>query len=80
MVVEFGDAKIGNGLATRDAELPFGFGFGRQTVAVPPESTLDAFAAHRAIPRDGVFDEASQQVAVVRQAIGKRRPVIKHEL
>ena len=59
VIVEFGDAKIGNSLATRDAELPFGLGFGRQTVAVPPESTLDAFAAHRAIPRDGVFDEAS---------------------
>ena len=59
MVVEFGNAEIGDGLATRDTKLPFGLGLGRQTVAVPPESTLDAFATHRAIPRDGVFDEAS---------------------
>ena len=80
VIVEFGDAKIGDGLATRDTKLPFGLSLSGQAVAVPPESTLDAFAAHRAIPRDGVFDKASQQVAVVRQAISKGGPVIKHEL
>ena len=80
VVVELVDAEVGDGLAARDAELSLSFGLGGQTVAVPPETALDALAAHRAVAGYGVFDETRQQVAVVRKTVGKRRAVVKDEL
>lgn len=80
MVVEFVDAEVGDRLATRDAELAFGFGLGGKSVAIPTETALDALAAHRAVARHCVFHETGQQVSVVRQPVGKRRAVVEDEL
>ena len=63
-----------------DAELLLGVDLGRQAVAVPAEAALDALAAHRLVARHGVLHEAGQEVAVVRQAVGERRPVVEDEL
>ena len=63
-----------------DAEFLFGLDLGRQAVAVPAEAPLDPAAAHGLVARDGVLDEAGQQVAVVRQAVGERRAVVEDEL
>ena len=51
-----------------------------QPVAVPAEPTLDATTAHRLVARHDVLDVAGEQVPVVRQTVGERRPVVKHEL
>ena len=80
MIVELVDAELGDRLAPRDAELAFCFGLGGQTVAVPTEASLNSFAAHRAVTRHRIFDIPRQQVAVVRQPIGKRRTVVEDEL
>ncbi len=63
-----------------DAELLLGLDLGRQAVAVPAEAAVHDVAAHRPVAGHGVLDEAGQQVAVVRQAVGERRPVVEHEL
>ena len=63
-----------------DAELALGLDLGRQAVTVPSEAALDAAAAHRLVAGHGVLDEAGQQVAVVRQAVGERRAVVEDVL
>ena len=63
-----------------DAEQPFGLDLGGQPVAVPAESALDPPALHGPEARHQVLDVAGEQVAVVRQPVGERRPVIEHEL
>ena len=64
----------------RDAELLLRLDLGRQPVAVPSEAALDAVTAHRPIARHGVLHVPGQQVAVVRQSVGKGRTVVEHEL
>ena len=61
-------------------ELLLGLDLGRQPVAVPPESSLDAPAAHGLVARNRVLDVPGQQVAVVREAVGERRTVVEDEL
>ena len=68
------------GLAPGDAELLLGLHLGGKAVAVPAEAPLDAMAPHRLVAGDGVFHEAGQQVAVVGQPVGERRPVVKDVL
>ena len=63
-----------------DAEQAFGLDLGGQAVAVPAEPALDPLALHRAEPGHHVLDVAGDQVAVVRQAVGERRPVVEDEL
>ena len=62
-----------------DAEFLLGLDLGGQAVAVPAEAPLDPSAAHRLVARDGVLDEAGQQVAVVREPVGERRAVVEDE-
>ena len=63
-----------------DAQDALGFDLGRQAVTVPAEPALHPAALHRAEARHDVLDVAGDQVPVVRQAVGKRRPVIEDEL
>ncbi len=47
-------------------------------MTIPSEAALDALTLHGVIARKQVFDEAGEQMAVVRQAISEGRAVIKH--
>ena len=60
-----------------DAQLLLRLQLGRKAVAVPAEDARDVVAGHGAVARDDVLDVASEQVAVVRQAIGERRTVVE---
>ena len=77
-VVERLDAHLLDLRLVGDAELALDFQFGGQAVGVPAEAPLDLVAAHGAVARHDVLDIAGEQVAVVRQAVGERRPVIEH--
>ena len=78
--VELVDAELGDLGVTADAQFFFGLNFGRKTVTVPPEATLNTMTAHRLITRHGIFHVAGEQVPVVRQAVGKGRAVVENEL
>ena len=49
-------------------------------MAVPAEAALDAPAAHRLVAGDRVLHEAGEQVPVVGEAVGERRPVVEDVL
>ena len=49
-------------------------------MGIPAEDARDVVAGHGAVARDDVFDVTGQQVAIVRQAIGKGRAIIKDVL
>ena len=68
---------IGLGL---QAQLCHRLQLGGQPVAVPAEPTLDAATPHGLVARHDVLDVAGEQVAVVGQTVGERRPVVEHEL
>ena len=57
-----------------------GMQLGRQAVAIPAEAALDHLAAHGLVARHEVLHEAGDDVPVVRQAVGERRPVVEDEL
>ncbi len=78
--VERVDAELDDLFLGLDAELAHGLELGGQAVRVPAEAPLDVPAAHRLVARDDVLDVARQQVAVVRQAVGERWPVVEDEL
>jgi len=80
MFVKLGHAVIEDRLAAREVQFLFRMQFGRQAVAVPAEAAVDRLAAHGLKARDQILDEAGDQMAVVRQAVGKGRAVIEHEL
>ena len=46
-------------------------------MAVPAENSGDLLALHGLVARNDVLDIARQQVAVVREAVGERRAVVK---
>ncbi len=69
-----------DGRVPGDAELLLGLHLGGQAVAVPAEAALDPPAPHRLVAGDGVLHEAGEQVAVVGEAVGERRPVVEDEL
>ena len=77
-VVERGDPHGVDLGFVGDAQLALYLKFGGQPVGVPAEAALHLEAPHRAVPRDDVLDIAGEQVPVVRQAVGERRPVVKH--
>ncbi len=79
-VVELVDAHLLNLIHRIDAELLLRLEFGRQTVRVPAEHAVDAMPLHRLVPRHHVFRIPREQVAIVRQAVRKGRPVKEHEL
>ncbi len=78
--VEVVDAVGDHGLAARELELLFCRHLGREAVAVPAETALDAMAAHRLEAGDGVLDEAGQEMAVVGQPVREGRPVVEDVL
>jgi hypothetical protein len=49
-------------------------------MTVPSEATLHLAPTHRLVSRNRIFDETCEEMSVVRQSVGKRWPVIKHEL
>ena len=55
------------------------FHFDRQAVAVPAKATVHIAATHGPEARNDIFDRSGQQMAVVRQAGGERRAVVKNE-
>ena len=79
-LVEPGDAVLGDGHPTGDADLLLDLHLGRQTVTVPPESAVDALAAHRLVARHDVLDVARQQVAVVGEPVREGRAVVEDVL
>ena len=67
-------------MTARNAKLALSLNLGRQSVCVPAESALDAIALHGLEARNHVFGVAGEQVAIVRQTVGKRRAIIENEL
>ena len=63
-----------------DAQQPLRLDLGGQAVAVPAEPALDPPALHGPEAGHQVLHVAGEQVAVVRQPVGERRPVVEHEL
>lgn len=49
-------------------------------MAVPAESTRDVVAGHGLVPRHDVLDGTGEDVAVVRETGGERRPVVEDVL
>ena len=80
VVVELCDAHgLDLGLVG-DPELAFGLQFRRQAVGVPAEAAIDLLASHRLETRNEVFHVPGEEVAVVRQPVGKGGPVVEDEL
>ena len=63
-----------------DPELLHRLELRRQAVGVPAEDPIDLLAAHRLEAREEVLRVAGQQVAVVRESVRERRPVVEHPL
>ncbi len=80
MLVEARQAVFQDVLAAVEVQLLLRMQLRRQAVAVPAEAALDHLAAHRLVARHHVLHEAGDDMTVVRQAVGKRRPVIEDEL
>ena len=78
-VIELVDTKRSNRGVTSNTEFFFCFYFGRQSVAVPTESSFYVSSAHRLITRHSILDESCEQVTVMWQSICERRAVIKNE-
>src|ERR1700733_6938861 len=49
-------------------------------MGVPAEPPLHLVAAHGPIPRHDVLDVTGEQMPIVREAVGERRPVVEHVL
>ena len=79
-VVELGDAHLVDVVDRIDAEFLLRLKLGGQAVRVPSEHAVDLVTLHGLVARDDILRVAGQQVAVVRQAVGKRRAVEEHEL
>ena len=79
-LVERGDAHLVDLRLVGDAEDPLGLQLGGQAVGVPAEAALHPVAALGLVAPDDVLGVPGEQVTVVRQAVGERRPVIEDEL
>ena len=62
----------------RQLELFHRLHLGRQAMAIPTEPPLHPPTSHRFIARDGILHVPRQEMPVVGQPIGKRRPIVKH--
>ncbi len=67
-------------LPARDLQLLLGLHLDGQAVAVPAETALDASAAHGLVAGNDVLDVPGEEVAVVGEAVGERRPVVEDVL
>ena len=79
-LVEGGDAHLLDLALVGQAELPLRLELGREAVGVPAEAAVHLLAAHGLEAREDVLGVAGQQVTVVREAVGERRPVVEHPL
>ncbi len=73
------DAELFDFFLRVDAEFLTNFDLDRQSVGVPSGPATTVVSTHRLVAREEVFDGPSQAVARVRQAVGRRRPFVKHE-
>ena len=64
----------------RHRQLLLGLHLCRKAVAVPAEPALDPPAPHRLVAGDHVLHVAGEEVAVVGEAVGERRPVVEDVL
>src|SRR5207245_2795226 len=79
-VVEVVDAELDDRSPAGETERLLDRHLGREAVAVPSPPSLDAVAAHGLEAGDGVLDETGEEVAVVGEPVGERRPVVEDEL
>ena len=79
-LVEGGDAHLLDLGLVGDAQDALGLELSRQPMRVPAKPALDLLAAHRLKTRDDVLGVAGEQVAVVRQPVRERRPVVEDKL
>ena len=79
LVVELGDPETLDGGFSAHAQRLLDLHFDRQAVAVPAEAAVHVAAAHGPEAGNDVLDRAGQQMPVVRQAGGERRPVVENE-
>ena len=77
LLVEFVDAELLDLGRAGDAEGVLRKGFDREPVRIPAEATFHVLAAHRLVTRDDVLNRTGEKMAVVRQAGGKGRTVVK---
>ena len=78
-IIELVDAHFLDLIDRIDAQFLLGFKFGRQTVRIPTEHTIDLVALHGLVTRNHILGVTGQQVAVMRQTVGERRAVEEHE-
>ena len=79
-LVELRHAEFQDLLLGGQAELLLRLHLGGQAVAVPAEPPLHPAPAHGLVARHDVLDVAGEQVAVVRQPVGERWPVVEDVL
>lgn len=75
--VVVGDSHLHHVLGTFDAQRFVNFKFDRKAVGVPAETSFHVEPALMGITSDNILNRTSQNVAVVREAGRKRRPVIE---
>src|SRR5699024_1070107 len=80
VLIELLQAHVFDLAFIRNTQLLFRFQLRGQAVAVPAENTGYVISGHGAVARNDIFNVTGQQVAVVRQAVGKRRAIIKDVL
>ena len=71
------DAVFLNGRFAVDAKFLLDLDLDRQPVRVPARFSRDVVAAHRAVAQKDVFEDASQNMAVVRQPVGGGRALVE---
>ena len=78
VLVELGDAELGDGRPAGYAQLALGLHLGGQPVAVPAEAAVHPVAPHGLVPGHDILHVAGEQVAVVRETVGEGRSVIEN--
>ncbi len=78
MFIEDVNPAFHDGRRSGQAELLLGQGLNGQAVAVPAKSPFDIASAHGLVAWNDVLNRPGQQVAIMRQASGKWRAVVKY--
>lgn len=76
-LVVFLDSKSHHRLLAGKTQFLVNLMLDRKTVGIPAEASLDKMALHRPIPGNDVLDRRRQEMAIVGQTRGKRRPIIE---